>query len=113
MDVVWEETVGPVRDLLLLALFRQELAIELVVELAKEGGLAAIAALGHVMGQTRDDDAWNSGHLDSQDAVFASNLAPPSPTRVLDPGKRDRSPDSLRKIAGGPLSILSPDACPH
>jgi hypothetical protein len=94
MDVVWQEAVGPVRDLFLLALLREELAIELIVELAKEGGLAAIAALGYVMSQTRDDDSWNSGHLKNQDAVLALNLALLSLARVFEPRKRDRSANS-------------------
>jgi len=44
----------------LAGLFRQEIAINLLVSILEEDGLAPVAALGDMMRQTRDDQARKS-----------------------------------------------------
>jgi len=40
----------------------KQVQVRLAVAVAEEGRLGAVAALGHVVGHARDDDASESGH---------------------------------------------------
>src|SRR5712691_11449449 len=62
VDVLGHQAIGPDRDAVLAALARHEIAIELVVAVAKEHPLAPVAALRHMMGQAGDDEAGDAGH---------------------------------------------------
>lgn len=62
MEVIGEEAVRPDRDLLLLAVLGQEIAVIPIVERSKEGRLAPIPPLSHVVGQARHDEASDSCH---------------------------------------------------
>lgn len=76
VNMVGKEAVRPDGHLFPLAVFGQEVAVDLVVESAEEGRLAPIASLGHVMRQARDDESSDSGHFSDKDEFSASNLAP-------------------------------------
>jgi hypothetical protein len=62
MDMVWHQAPGPDRSAALPAEAPQEGEVEGVVVFAEEDALAAIAALGDVVGQSRQDLAGGSRH---------------------------------------------------
>jgi hypothetical protein len=62
MDVVRHQAIGPDLHRRLAAALGQEVAIELVVRRLEEHRLAAVAALGHVMREARNDDAADARH---------------------------------------------------
>ncbi len=62
VDVVRHQAPGPHLDRGGAAIFGEQIAIKRIVEIAKEGTRAAVAALGHVMRMTGDDDTGEAGH---------------------------------------------------
>ena len=62
MDVVRHQAIGPAGDAEAPAGFGEPVLVERIVAVLEENPLAAIAALGDVMGQARDDDAGDAGH---------------------------------------------------
>lgn len=73
--MVGKQAVRPNCNLLLVALLRQEVTVDPVVERAKEGRLPPVSPLGHVMRQSWNDEPRDSCHVYSKDAVSVPNLA--------------------------------------
>jgi hypothetical protein len=62
MHVVRHQAPGPHGDVSGAAMLGQQVAVERVVRIGKEGAGAAVAALGDVVRMTGDDDAGEAGH---------------------------------------------------
>jgi hypothetical protein len=62
MDVVGHQALAPHRHAMFSAFHGQEIAIKLVIGVAEENRLAAIAALRDMMRQSGNDEAGDAGH---------------------------------------------------
>lgn len=66
MDMVGHQAVGPDRRAGALRFLLQNAQVASVVRLAKEHALALKAAMGHVMGMARCNQARGAGQADSR-----------------------------------------------
>jgi hypothetical protein len=62
MHVIRHQAPGPDLDTRLGARLRQQVAIETVVVFLEECPRTTVAALGHMMRQTRNDEPCETGH---------------------------------------------------
>ena len=62
VDVVGHEAIGPDLDTPAPDLFRQKIAVDLLVAVLKENRLAPVSTLGDVVGQSGNNDASETGH---------------------------------------------------
>lgn len=60
--MIGHKAVSPNRKARLVRLFGQQIAIDFLVARFEENGFATVAALGHVVGEARDDDAGEARH---------------------------------------------------
>ena len=63
MDVVWHQAIGPDRDSCLQGLLGKQVEIDFVVAIFKEDGLAAVAALGDMVGKPWNHDTRQTCHV--------------------------------------------------
>ena len=62
VDVVGHKTIGPARDVAAAQLRAHQIKIDRLVARLQEDRLAAVAPLGHMVGDTRDDGPRLPGH---------------------------------------------------
>jgi hypothetical protein len=62
MDMIGHKAVSPYLHSKLAELLRKHVAINLLISIIEENGLATISALGHMVRETRDDHARKATH---------------------------------------------------
>ncbi len=65
MHVVRHQALGPHRHVGSAAVLAEQVAIERIVEVGKEGASTAVAALGDMVGVAGNDDTGETGHASS------------------------------------------------
>jgi hypothetical protein len=71
VDVIGHQAIGPYFGLRSLCRSGEKIEVERVIAVLEERALAPVAALRHVVGNARDDDAGQTGHaVIPADTVF-------------------------------------------